>query len=291
MKYKALFCGLTTIDIQYFVDVFPKSNLKIKTDAPDILVGGPATNAAVAFSFLNQGAYLVSKVGESAFSSFVLDDFSKNNLHFTDLAPGDTKPVIASVVTSSNGDRNIFTHHPDSGNWSIDTNEILDHVQPDIVLMDGFYPEAAISLVREAALRNTPIVLDCGSWKPQYTELLKYTDIAICSEDFMPPYCNNSNEVFSFLKELGVMNMAITRGSRSILFEKETDKGEIDVKGVEAIDTLGAGDFIHGAFCYYFLKFKDFEKSLYKASQLATYTCKFKGSRDWLYSKDMMNFL
>ena len=55
MKHRALFVGLTTIDIQYFVNEFPASNRKIKTNPPDLFVGGPATNAAVAFAKLRQG--------------------------------------------------------------------------------------------------------------------------------------------------------------------------------------------------------------------------------------------
>ena len=53
MKKNGLFLGLTTIDIQYFVDSFPASNVKVKTHPPEIMVGGPATNAAVAFAHLN----------------------------------------------------------------------------------------------------------------------------------------------------------------------------------------------------------------------------------------------
>ena len=67
MQYSGLFIGLTTIDIQYFVDTFPESNRKVKTEAPEIFVGGPATNAAVAFAKLNNGAFLASPVGKNPF--------------------------------------------------------------------------------------------------------------------------------------------------------------------------------------------------------------------------------
>ena len=67
-KYKALFAGLTTIDIQYFVETFPASNIKVKTAPPGILIGGPATNAAIAFAALNGTAALASATGKNAFS-------------------------------------------------------------------------------------------------------------------------------------------------------------------------------------------------------------------------------
>ena len=76
MKHEALFVGLTTIDIQYFVEEIPRSNTKIKTEIPDILVGGPATNAAVAFAYLNKTATLASPVGLNAFSTFIDQDLN-----------------------------------------------------------------------------------------------------------------------------------------------------------------------------------------------------------------------
>jgi len=38
-QFRGLFAGLTTIDIQYFVDVFPSSNKKVKTALPKITSG------------------------------------------------------------------------------------------------------------------------------------------------------------------------------------------------------------------------------------------------------------
>ncbi len=291
MIYKGLFFGLTTIDIQYFVDSFPLSNKKVKTNAPEFLVGGPATNAAVAFSFLNNGTFLVSSVGENSFTPFIREDFLKNNIQFIDLGNRESMPVVASVVTSSNGDRNIFTHHPELTDNNFDVNEVLNLVQPEIILLDGFYPEAAVLLAKEAFRKKIPIVLDCGSWKPQYDELLKYAEVAICSADFLPPHCETCNDVFSFLKSKGVRDIAITRGNKSILFETIESKGEVEVTTTTVVDTLGAGDFIHGAFCFYRLKYNSFEQALTKASELATFTCTFKGTRQWLNMKSMMSFI
>lgn len=68
-----------------------------------------------------------------------------------------------------------------------------------------------------------------------------------------------------------------------MFFNQCGSRGELPVKKVSAVDSLGAGDFLHGAFCYYYLEAKlDFEKALKQAMQLATFTCQFKGTRSWL---------
>jgi sugar/nucleoside kinase (ribokinase family) len=284
MQYRGLFVGLTTIDIQYHVETFPASNRKVKTPAPEILVGGPATNAAIAFSKLNEGAFLASPVGINPFQSFCADDFKCTNLtHFDLVEQKNANPIIASVITSEiTGDRNIFSHHPEKISSEISAKELLDKTNPEILLIDSFYPEFSIECARIAKEKNIPVVVDGGSWKPQYNLLLEYTDIIICSNDFYPPGCNNSKQVIEFLKLKKVMNIAISRGENSILFDNVKNRGEVSICKTYLADTLGAGDFLHGAFCYYYLKSKDFKFALNKASKIASFSCGHKGTREWL---------
>ena len=51
---RGLFGGLTTIDIQYLVNTFPRSNSKTVASQFAMSVGGPATNAAITFAYLVQ---------------------------------------------------------------------------------------------------------------------------------------------------------------------------------------------------------------------------------------------
>lgn len=281
MQFRALFVGLTTIDIQYFVDAFPESNVKVKTKSPDIHVGGPATNAAVVFAKLNQGTCLASASGANAFSSFVECDFKNTGVNHFDLAKNQNiNPVIASVITSTgNGDRNIFTHNPDLKHTEYSAQEIFNKVNPEILMIDGFYPEFAIECAKFAKNKNIPVVIDCGSWKPHLSELLEFVDIAICSNDFYPPACKNSNQVFEYLRNKKIKVSGISKGRDNII----TSNGdEIKINNVKVTDTLGAGDFLHGAFCYYFLQTRSFKNALVKASELATKSCQYKGTRSWL---------
>jgi len=283
MRYNGLFVGLTTIDIQYFVDEFPESNKKIKTNAPDILVGGPASNAAVAFSHLNDGAHLLTAVGANSFSSFVQDDFHSININFTDLVEGqNVNPVLASVITSDNGDRNIFTYNPSQIHSDINIDKLFDKVRPQILLLDGFYPEVSLHCAKLAKQKEIPVVIDCGSWKEQYNDLLLYTDVAICSADFYPPNCTDHSNVFNFLLAKGITQIAISRGSESILYSDNEINGELSIENTVVADTLGAGDFLHGAFCYYFMNNNLFVDALVEAAKLASFSCQFKGTRNWL---------
>ena len=78
---------------------------------------------------------------------------------------------------------------------------------------------------------------------------------------------------------------AITRGEYSILFSHAEAQGEIHIEKIEAIDTLGAGDFFHGAFCHYYAREDHFENSLARASKIAAQSCQSFGTRQWMESK------
>ncbi len=283
MIYRGLFIGLTTIDIQYFTNDFPAANEKIKTGSPDILVGGPASNAAVAFSHLNNGSFLASPVGINPFTTFIADDFNRVGINLFDLTKAQSfSPVLATVITSPNGDRSILTHNPGKINPCISAEKLIEKIRPEILLVDGFYPEFSVQCAKLCKQNSIPVIADCGSWKPQYNELLKYVDIAICSSDFFPPGCKNTDDVFIFSQKSGVNATAISRGGESILYASDKKKGEISISSTNVTDTLGAGDFLHGAFCFYYIEHNNFEEALQHASFLATQACQYKGTRSWL---------
>lgn len=75
---------------------------------------------------------------------------------------------------------------------------------------------------------------------------------------------------------------AITRGERPIIYDTPEGSGEIAIESVEAVDTLGAGDILHGAFCYYYAKGNQFVVALQQASRVATLSCRTFGTRTWM---------
>jgi len=288
---RVLFAGLTTIDIQFFVDKFPHPNEKVKGSIPTILVGGPALNAAVGHAFLAGNSDLLTAVGEHSFSSFIQDDLGACNVNITDFhAKEPTSPVIACAITSPNGDRSVLSHHPTNHSLSIDIAALLDATNPDLILIDGFYPNVSLKLCEEAGLKAISVVLDGGSWKTHLEELLPHVDIAICSADFLPPYCKNATDVENYLVAHGIKRIAITRGAESILFYENGRRGEVAVPTIKITDSLGAGDFFHGAFCYYWAKTFDFEWSLKRASLFASETCMYPGTRSCFKSMSKEQF-
>lgn len=278
MKNRVLFIGLTTIDIQYFLDIFPLPNTKHKAEAPLLAAGGPAANAAITYAKLGGLPDFVTCIGKNNFTSFLLSDLKINGLNVIDaLKETEYQPIVASIITNiTNSDRTILTHHPEKISFN-SQNLNIDISNYDFVFIDGFYPEIAIPLCQQAQKAGIEIILDGGSWKPQIPTLLPYVDTAICSANFFPPQCSTYNETIDYMLSKGVKNIAITRGGESIV----SNQGEITVEKVEAIDSLGAGDILHGAFTWFYSQKTGFVDALKKSSTIATRSTLTKGTRTW----------
>ncbi|PHM06609.1 PfkB family carbohydrate kinase, partial [Nostoc sp. 'Peltigera malacea cyanobiont' DB3992] len=88
-------------------------------------------------------------------------------------------------------------------------------------------------------------------------------------------------DVFSYLSGFDIPHIAITHGQEPIEYLSGTKTGIVDVPQIQAVDTLGAGDIFHGAFCHYILS-ESFTDALALAANIAADSCKFFGTRRWM---------
>jgi sugar/nucleoside kinase (ribokinase family) len=151
-----------------------------------------------------------------------------------------------------------------------------------VLLVDGHYMRACQAWAEGARARNIHVVLDGGSWKAGTRELLPHVDTAICSADFLPPGCTTEEDVLAFVRDCGVANVAITRGPEPVRFIAGATAGTMAVPHVQVVDTMGAGDILHGALCYYIASGLGFIRALERAIDVASLSTSFVGPREWM---------
>jgi sugar/nucleoside kinase (ribokinase family) len=278
-----IFVGLSTIDIVYGVEEFPAANTKIEANSQDVFVGGPATNAAVTFAQLGGKAALVTAVGCNAVANAIREELQRYSVQLVDLNPQfEGVPALSSVFVDSHGNRNVVSAnatHVIARPAEVDQS-LCERVR--IVLVDGHFMQACQAWAAAAHAKGTPVVLDGGSWKDGTDELLKSVHTAICSSDFTPPGCVSSGEVIQYLKIRGVANIAITNGAEPVQFASGESSGTIRVPQVEVVDTMGAGDIFHGAYCSFASSRRGFIESLAEAAKVASESCRYAGTREWI---------
>ncbi len=278
-----IFVGLSTIDVVYGVDEFPAANTKISARSQEVFVGGPATNGAITFAQMGGEPALVTAVGRSALAGVVREELRRYKVQLVDLSPEfDGLPALSSVTVDLHGNRNVVSANGirvTTPSAKVDAS-LLESAR--IAMVDGHFMEACQAWASAAKPRGKPVVLDGGSWKDGAEELLKSIHTAICSADFLPPGCASREDVIEYLKSRGVANIAITDGARAIHFISGHSSGTIGVPQVEVVDTMGAGDIFHGAYCFFASNGRGFIESLAEATKIASESCRYAGTREWM---------
>ena len=280
----ALFAGLATIDLMYVVDELPRRNEKVSVPGQQITSGGPAANAAITFAALGGSSTLVTAIGEHALGAVVREEMQKFSIALHDIAHGQTAlpPVSSILVLRATGERTVLSANAAAFpplSFQFDPRWLEG---ASLLLVDGHYMPLCINAARFARSRNMRVILDSGSWKHDMASLLPYVDIAICSDDFRPPDCRDDADALEFLSRAGIARVAITRGAAPIRYRQDGVEGEISIEQVRARDTLGAGDIFHGAFCFSTCRGCTFIDALKFAAQVATFSCRHIGTRDWI---------
>ncbi|MDC0834240.1 sugar kinase [Geitlerinema sp. CS-897] len=280
---QGLFVGLTTLDFIYLTERLPQTDEKLVAADYTIAAGGPATNAAVTFASLGNTARTISAVGSHPMASIVRSDLETYGVVSFDLDPDrpDPPPVSSILVTPPTGARSAISINATKSQLPCDRLPENPLQQVDVVLIDGHQTIVGTEVAKQAIARQIPVVVDGGSWKPGFEDILQYADYVVASANFFPPSCTSPSQVFSYLQGLGVPHVAITHGENPIVYWSRGTSGKLAVSSVRAIDTLGAGDIFHGAFCHFILQ-ESFVEALASASKVAAQACQSFGTRSWL---------
>ncbi len=145
-----------------------------------------------------------------------------------------------------------------------------------------------------------PVVLDAGRWKPPMAQLLPRCSDIICSAAFRleTPAATAGDEasgapdaLLDALLARGARFAAISNGDKPIRWRHAHETGQIEVPPTEVVDTLAAGDALHGAYAWALATRLAESTSepvtrrphaLSAAAAIATRSTTHRGTRSWL---------
>jgi len=189
------------------------------------------------------------------------------------------------------------------------------------LLVDGHHLGAAMVLAAEARARELPVLLDGGSWKPGLDALLRHVEQAVLSADFRlpadfrlradaPPAPTRGGDgpgaavdvdgLLDAVAAFGPVAVARSAGGGAVrvrsvatlrpngdpyAFAIDVDRYAVvppQVPADEVVDTLGAGDVLHGALAAALAQGEEFDTALTDAIGVASLSVRFPGALGWV---------
>lgn len=295
--------GLTTADLTYRVDRPLRPDVKTDASSSSLDTGGPAANAARTAALLGSRVVLHTLLGEGPLADFARIVLAGDGVQIRDHAPvgHPWQLPVSSAIVDGLGNRTVVSVNANGApEASVVAAGLTDGGRTNpaeegavaagaVVLVDGHHLDLALRVLSDCSA-SCVVVLDGGSWKPGLERLLPLVDVALLSGEFSAP--PEFRDV-----EASIPFVAVSHGAEPIeVTDGSGRSARIPIERVEAVDTLGAGDVLHGALVHHLagslpgeqspvsrprLDFATVVSALEHAAQIATHSCRQHGVTTW----------
>ncbi|WP_034622573.1 PfkB family carbohydrate kinase [Cellulomonas sp. URHE0023] len=280
-------CGLATLDVVQVVDHVPGANEKLVAQDLTVMFGGPAANAAATAVALGVPTVLVTALGVGPVADLVREGLQAAGVEVVDLLDGVVgSPAVSTVlVTRSTGERAVVSVNATGAADLTPNPSALDAAMAaTAMLVDGHHLTAVEVL---AGAVRAPVVLDGGSWKPGLGRLLAHVDHAVLSADFAMPGVAQA-DLLAAVAAHGPATVARTAGAGPVRIRFSGPPVELievsppEVPLADVVDTLGAGDVLHGAIGAALARGVEIGDAIRGGVRHASESVRHPGARGWL---------
>ncbi len=288
--------GLNATDTLLLVPKYPQHGGKVAFEREIVSPGGQVASALATCGKLGLRTKYIGAVGDdergriqmASLREAGLNDVSMN-LDDVEIRPGCPNQSAYIVIDQSTGERTIFWHRPEC--LTIDP----DHITPEKIAcarmlhVDGHDTPAVARAARIARDHGIPVSVDVDNVYPGFERVLSCVDYVIGSAEF-PERWTGERDPFRALEQIqneyGMRVAAMTLGPHGALVREAGQFVYSPGFVVNCVDTTGAGDVFHGAFCYSVLKGASVREALEFSNAMAALNCTRLGARGGIATAD-----
>jgi sugar/nucleoside kinase (ribokinase family) len=252
---RVLCTGIIVLDEVFRVAEFPQPDAKVEAKGFFIVNGGCAANAAVAIARLGGRAKLAGPLGGPAGA----DDNGDRVLAALAREHVDTgacqrvdglATALSAIFIDDRGDRTIVTYR-DQRIAAVTPNDPLAlTADADLVLADNRYPQFVRPVCEAARTRKLRIVIDADKPTVEDDPLFHLASHVVFSAECLTATSGTGDfgeGLRRIARHTGAF-LAVSNGPNDILYLEAGSLRRVPVFAIHAVDTLGAGDALHGGF-------------------------------------------
>ncbi|MGI8991973.1 MAG: carbohydrate kinase family protein [Bryobacteraceae bacterium] len=276
--------GLNATDTLLIVPHFPAYGGKVPFHDEILSPGGQVASAMVACAKLGLRTKYIGTVGDDERGRIQMESLRNSgiNLDHLQLRVGCPNQSAYIIIDQSTGERTVFWSRPDCLALDPDGIAPAQIACARLLHIDGHDTPAVERAARIARENGIPVTVDVDTIYHGFDRVLPYVDYLIASSEF-PIRWTNQEDPFRALeaiqKEYGMRVAAMTLGSHGSLALCEGRFVYSPAYVVNCLDTTGAGDVFHGAFCYAVLQDMALGEALDFSNAMAALNCTAIGAR------------
>jgi sulfofructose kinase len=277
---RVLCAGIIVLDEVFRVEEFPEPDGKVEAKGFFVVNGGCAANAAVAIARLGGRAALAGPMGgpsgQDSNGDRVLQAFAREKLDTAHCQRIDgLATALSAIFVNTEGDRTIVTYRDERIATAVPADPDAVVAGADAVLADNRFPIFVRPVCEAGRRRNIPVVLDGDKATVEDDPLFR-----ICSHVVFSSECLRTTtgvtDLAEGLKRIARHSdafLAVSNGPGDIVVLERGVLRTVPVFRIRAVDTLGAGDALHGGFALALAEGRNADEALRFGSAVAGIKC------------------
>jgi len=186
------------------------------------------------------------------------------------------------IVDRSSGERTVFWNRPDC--LMLEPDEITPEqiACAGLLHIDGHDTAAVARAAGIAHQHGIPVTVDVDTIYHGFDRVLPFVDYLVASSEFPGAWTGRSDPfraLETLQEEYGMKVAAMTLGSHGALARANGRFYYSPGFVVDCVDTTGAGDVFHGAFCYAVFERMPMLEALEFSNAMAALNCTALGAR------------
>ena len=281
--------GLNATDTLILVPHFPAYAGKVAFEREVLSPGGQVASALVTCARLGMRTKYIGTVGDDERGRIQLQSLRDSDINLDDVEVRENCPNQTAyiVIDQSTGERTVLWNRDDRLRLAPDsiTEEKISNA--GVLHIDAHDTDAVTRAAQIARRHGIPVTLDVDTIYHGFDRVLPHVDYLIASSDF-PPQWTSERDPFRALEliqeEYGMRVAGMTLGSYGALARSEGRFIYSPAFVVNCVDTTGAGDVFHGAFCYAVFQNMPLRDALEFSNAMAALNCTALGARGGISS-------
>jgi len=288
--------GIATLDMIMVMEGFHGHEGSYHCDELITEGGGMAATALCTASKLGSPTRLFSRIGDDAHGQFILDGLKRYGVDTSGTVSLEGRSTTVAIVftDSKTGEKQFFSKGTKPA--------FIDPVQFDtslleganVLLVDGHWIEGSLAGCKWAQSHGIPVVADFKCMYPGVKSLLPYIDYFIVPSFFAEEITGEKTAglILKKLTSLQTGVPVITCGSEGGNYLNGGEVTSYRAFPISCVDSTGAGDAFHGAFCHFLSLGVNLGRCLELSSAVGALNCRAIGGRASLPSRgELRHFL